>query len=392
MDEVAPRIRRSDRPMASPDAGRGGDGRRRGPGGSVALEPTDDGNLSLGRRIGVLVVLAALGGAIILAAGGVGGGKPANPLISPSARATGAITGTPRPQVSPPTGVPVIAPLKASLIDNRSIDLRVSVPEPGTTMTGLVVRIYRNSRLLKDKAVTHTGRVKVNDVPLRRGANRLTAVLANDGGEGARSASVSVTVDDQAPRVVVKSPKSGATLNQQRVTITGRTEAGLTVTARDATSGSTATMTAGPSGVFGLELALTPGRNTITVRARDAAGNVGTTPMVIVRGDGHASVELRLTHRTLRWKTLPVTLNARVTVRDADGRLVEGAQVSFSITPPGQLTSTYSATTGPNGTATWSGIRITRKGTTRGDGTVTAMVQLPRGGGAADKTLHFDIE
>jgi hypothetical protein len=392
MDEVAPRIRRSDRPMASPDAGRGGDGRRRGSGGPATLEPTDDGNLSFGRRIGVLVVLAALGGAIILAAGGVGGGKPVTPIISPSVRASGVVAGTPRPQVSPPTGVPAIAPLKVSLLDSRSVDLRLTVPEPGTTMTGLEVRIYRNSKILKTKAITHTGRIKVNDVPLRRGVNRLTAVLANDGGEGSRSASVSVTVDDQAPRVVVKSPKSGATINQQRITLTGRTEPGLTVTARNATSGSTATMTAGPSGVFGLELALAPGRNAITVRARDAAGNLGTTPLVIVRGDGHASVELRLTHRTLQWKTLPVMLNARVTVRDADGRLVDGAQVSFSITPPGQLTSTYSATTGPNGTATWSGIRVTRKGTTRGDGSVTARVQLPRGGGSADKTLHFQVE
>ena len=83
------------------------------------LEPTDDGNLSLGRRIGVLVVLAALGGAIILAAGGVGGGKPVNPLVSPSADPSRRRRGTRPARPSPPTGVPTIPPPKVPSSTSR---------------------------------------------------------------------------------------------------------------------------------------------------------------------------------------------------------------------------------------------------------------------------------
>jgi hypothetical protein len=392
VDEVAPRIRRSDRPMASHEAGRGNDGRRRTPGGFGTLLPTDDGNLSLGRKIGVLVVLAALGGAIILAAGGVGGGRTSTPLVSPSATAGVAIAGTPRPITPPPTGVPTITPPKATLVTTRAIDLRLTVPDPGTTMDGLEVRIYRNTKLLKAQPVLDTGRIKVKGVPLRRGSNHLTATLGNTGGDGPRSAAVSITVDDQAPKIKVRSPRNLTTLNQDRVTITGRTDGGLTVTGKDSASGSTATTAADAAGAFSFSLRLAPGRNSISIRARDVAGNLGAEQLVIVRGDGRPSVQLRLSRKTLPLTSLPLTIDAHVTVLDANGRPVQGAKVAFAIAPPGQLTDTFEATTKADGTADWSGIRIVRQGTTRGDGLVTARAVLPRGGAAPDKTVHFQIK
>ena len=267
----------------------------------------------------------------------------------------------------------------------------MTVPEPGHHLSGLEVRVYRNSKQLIAQPVTDVGRIKVRDVPLRRGSNHLTATLGNNGGEGPRSDMVTITVDDQAPKVTVKSPKSGSALNQRRITIVGKTEAGLTVTARNATSGSTATMTVGSSGAFGLDVRLAPGRNTITVRARDVAGNLGGTSLAIVRGDGHAAVDLRLSRKKLPLRSLPRTLNARVTVRDADGRPVDGAVVTFTMSPPGQLTSTYTTTTKSDGTASWSGIRIIRPGTTRGFGLVTARADLPHGGGNPERSVKFEI-
>lgn len=389
MDGLAPSPRRSDRPMVSQDAGRGNDGRRRGPGGFGTLEPTDDGNLSLGRRIGVLVVLAALGGAIVLAAGGVGGNQPVKPVVSPSAHASPRTVRTPRPLPSPPTAAPAISVPKALLITTRSVNLRVTVPEPGTTMSGLNVRIYRNSKEIKSQKVSDVGRIKVSDVPLRRGTNKLTATIGNAGGEGPRSAIVTITVDDQVPRIRVKSPRTNTTLNQSRVTIQGRTEDGLTVSGRNSTSGARTTADADASGAFELELALDPGRNSISLQTRDAAGNKGTTPLVIVRGDGTASADLHLSRNKVRLKSLPKTMNAVVTVRDADGRTVKGATVSFTISPSGQLTTTYQARSGSDGTASWSGIRLVRAGATRGDGIVTVRVVAPDGSTARD-TVHFE--
>ena len=215
MDGLAPSPRRSDRPMVSQDAGRGSDGRRRRPGGLGMLEPADDGNLSLGRRIGVLVVLAALGGAIVLAAGGVGGNHPVTPGRRPRRpRRRRASTGTSGPLPSPPTAAPVISvPDDTLLATSRTVTLRVTVPEPGTTMSGLVVHVYRNSKLLTTQKVTKVGRMKVPGVPLRRGTNKLTATIANAGGEGPRSAIVTITLDDRAPKVTIKSPRTNTVLN-----------------------------------------------------------------------------------------------------------------------------------------------------------------------------------
>ena len=101
------------------------------------------------------------------------------------------------------------------------------------------MRIYRKTKLLTAQPVLDAGRIKVKDVPLRRGSNDLTATLGNDGGDGPRSAAISITVDDQEPRIKVLKPRNWATLNQDRITVTGRTEAGLTVTGKDSPSGST---------------------------------------------------------------------------------------------------------------------------------------------------------
>ena len=392
MDGLAPSPRRSDRPMVSQNAGHGNDGRRRGSGGPGTLEPTDDGNLSLGRRIGVLVVLAALGGAIILAAGGVGGNKSVTPVVSPPPTVSAGVVGSPGPLPSPPTAAPLIKTPKVPLIMARTTNLRVTVPEPGTTMSGLEVRVYRNSKLLTSQVVTSVGSMKVTDVPLRRGANSLTATIANAGGEGPRSASVTITVDDQPPKVIVKSPHQNATLNRSRITISGRTDDNLSVTARNVTSGSpAASAAADATGAFSLDMSLDPGRNVIAIQSRDAAGNKGSTSLVIIRGDGRLAADLQLSRKIVRLKTLPKTMDAQVTVLDAGGRPVDGATVVFSVSPPLQVSFNHDATTDSDGKASWSGIRLERAGATVGDGFVTVLVTTPDGSMVKD-TVPFHYQ
>ncbi len=389
MDGLAPSPRRSDRPMVSQDAGHGNDGPRRPPGGFGTLEPSDDGNLSLGRRIGVLVVLAALGGAIVLAAGGVGGDRSVTPLMTASVPPTAGVDRTPRPLPSPPGAAPAIVAPRKSLITTRAIDLRLDVPEPGTTMAGLQVRVYRNATLLESQRVTDTGRVKVRNVPLRRGTNKLSAVIANDGGEGPRSPIVTVTVDDQAPRIGISSPRSGTRLNERRVTIKGKTEAGLTVAARNTTSDAQATAVADAGGAWSMEVGLAAGRNLIAFQARDEAGNKGTDSLVVVRGNGRTAVKLRLSRSRVSLKTLPRTIDATVTVRDADGRPIKGATVTFTLSPPGQLTNTYPATSNGDGVAK-STMRLARSGAIAGDGLVTVLAVAPDGTTATD-TVGFKV-
>jgi hypothetical protein len=381
MDGLAPSPRRSDRPMVSQNAGHGNDGRRRGTRGFGMLEPADDGNLSLGRRIGVLVVLAALGGAIILAAGGVGGNKSVTPVVSPSAHPSNGIDGITPPLPSAPTVAPVIKVPNVPLRASRTIKLRVTVPEPGTTMSGLVVHIYRGSTPLATQKVTDVGKMIVPVGPLRRGTNKLTATIGNSGGEGPPSASVTIIVDDQPPKVSVKSPRPNTLMNRSRVTIEGKTEDLLKVTGHNGASHQSVTVVADGSGRFTLpDMRLSPGRNVISVRSTDAAGNVGSTSVVIVRGDGHLAANVELSRKTFRVKGLPSTMNVHVTVLAPNGRPVEGATVSFTVAPPSQLTQTYSTTTSSDGTASWSRIKLTPSGATPGPGLVTVDVGTPDGG------------
>ena len=314
MDGLAPSPRRSDRPMVSQNAGHGSDGRRRGPGGFGALEPTDDGNLSLGRRIGVLVVLAALGGAIILAAGGVGGNKGVRPSSYRPRRASPrASSGRPGRRPHHPRRHPSSRRSKVPLITSRTINLRVTVPDSGTSLSGLELRVYRNSKLLTSQKVTAAGGMKVMNVPLRRGDNKLAATIANAAGEGTpvghrdhhRRRSV-------PPKLSVKSPRPNTTLNQSRVSITGKTEPSLRITGRNITSGRQAQT--------GMPMRPAPSRSrmspsvrvamSFSLQSRDAAGNVGTTTLVVMRGNGHLAANLHLSLKKARLKDLPRTMNA----------------------------------------------------------------------------------
>ena len=176
------------------------------------------------------------------------------------------------------------------------------------------------------------------------------------------------------------------------MTLQGKTEDGLTVTGRNTTSDSKATAVAAASGAFALALDLDQGRNTITLRTRDAAGNRGTARIwSIYRGNGRPTVSLRLSREQAKLAALPINLSATATVRDANGLPIEGARVTFTIAPPGPPTDVYQATTGSDGRATWSRIRLIRQGTTKGVALVTARVVLPNGRTASRKA-EFDVK
>ncbi len=268
------------------------------------------------------------------------------PLATATPQATPGVSASERPLASPPTSAPAIIVPDDRLLTTSPITLRVTVPEPGTTMSGLVVRVYRNSRLLTTRKVAKVGRMRVPDVPLRRGSNKLTATIANSGGEGPRSASVTLTLDDQAPKITVKSPRTDTLIDASQITVTGRTGAGLAVTGRTSPSNKKVRAVADQNGRYTLlDMPLAQGRNLITVVSRDAAGNPGTASVVVVRGDGHLAARLKLSRDKLRIKVLPKTMDADVTVLDANGLPVDGATVEFSIVPHGQLTRTHITTT-----------------------------------------------
>ncbi len=86
------------------------------------------------------------------------------------------------------------------------------------------------------------------------------------------------SADTQAPQVAITFPSNEAALDLGRVDLRGTAsdDRGAVGSVKVALNGGAETDVAVTSGAFTVELQLAPGTNTITVKATDAAGNVGT--------------------------------------------------------------------------------------------------------------------
>ena len=123
-----------------------------------ALPAPDDASLTLGRRIGVLVVLAALGFAIVLAASGGRGddgtsGVVALPSTAAAAVPTGMADAAPTyvPVVGAPTGQPTFVTPDSTLVSKRRRNLQVRVPDPGVPWDGLELRVLRGGTEIRPR-------------------------------------------------------------------------------------------------------------------------------------------------------------------------------------------------------------------------------------------------
>src|SRR6266568_6041065 len=120
--------------------------------------------------------------------------------------------------------------------------------------------------------------VFTGQVPLAEGANPLT-VTARDAATNTATVARIVTLDTQAPVIVVTQPADGDIINAASVTTTG--------TVTDATT-TTLTINGNPvplgaGGAFSIEVPLVPNANTITYAASDAAGNSATQSITVTR-------------------------------------------------------------------------------------------------------------
>ncbi|MFN8517949.1 MAG: hypothetical protein U0667_00860 [Chloroflexota bacterium] len=368
-----------------------------------ALPAPDDASLTLGRRIGVLVVLLVLGGAILLAAnGGRHGDETAGVVVAPTAVVVAA---TPSAAVDPatsilpivgaPTGQPSFVAPDSTLVNTRKVNLRVRVPDPGVPWDGMELRVLRGGTQVLAKAVAaddvnSKGRVTLKGVPLKRGTNKLVVVLANGSGAGPASDVLAIKLDDQPPKLKVTAPRAGATLNSDSVAVRGRTVAGARVIVRNVTTDQKVEVFAAGDGAFQAKLDLKRGRDTIKVAVADQAGNQNVEQFAIVRGNGKPEAILTISRKLFHRAALPRTLDIRATVLDAEGRPIKGADIVFTVAPPGVQAQVREATTSRDGTAGWSGFRVVKDVST-GDGLVTIRVTLPDGR-ALTSTKHFKVD
>lgn len=282
----------------------------------------------------------------------------------------------PRATPPPPPPLTLIAPRVAITRADR-LDLTVVVPVGLRQDQGYRVRVYVNGERVRERDLPTADRFVLEGVPLARGENSIRASLVGAGGESERSAAVSVVRDDEAPVIRISQPAAGAPVYARQVTLLGRTEPGATISITDVAAGDELDAALQADGRFSAELTLAMGSNRFVLSSVDTAGNRSSTRLTITRADSAASLTLAISPEEVVAADLPAQVTLTAVVRDEQGRLVEGATVTFSVSPPDRETTTYRAMTAA-GRARWSGLTLD-PGDAPGTWLVTASATLPSG-------------
>ena len=99
-------------------------------------------------------------------------------------------------------------------------------------------------------------------------------------------------LDQSKPKITISSPAKNAVVNGATVTITGQTQAGSAISARDEANAQTAVATADNSGKFSVVVPIAAGINGINVTATDPAGNTASAVISVQRGSGKLTIKL----------------------------------------------------------------------------------------------------
>ena len=190
----------------------------------------------------------------------------------------------PAPEGSKPIDLPssggtvISADISATLPDfTRDPQVKVAGRIPGFAQAeGRMVEISLNGALLTSIAPDQAGAFTAN-VDLREGPNAIALALVA-GTDIVAHSSYTVVLDRQPPALSLTSPAANAPVEGPNVTVSGKTEVGATVTVDGRT------IVSAQDGSFSDRFTATPGPLTISVVARDRAGNETTvkTPLVVV--------------------------------------------------------------------------------------------------------------
>jgi hypothetical protein len=282
------------------------------------------------------------------------------------------------PTVAPPPP-PALITASALLVRASTTDLTVTLPSSLERDQAYVVRVYVNDSLVREQAVLADAEFKVRNVPLEQGANEIAAALATTDREGVRSAPVTVTRDDIAPVIRVSRPQENATVYGPLETLRGRTEAGAAFEVVVQGTGEVLSSTVAPDGRFEAPLPLEMGENVFDLHSQDPAGNRASTRLVVTRAVSLASINIDLSEHELTTAQLPTTVRVVAQIRDELGVEVDGADVTFSVSPPNRATTVYRAVSSA-GIARWPELVVSGDQRAVGAWLVTVLVSLPSGG------------
>jgi Glucodextranase, domain B len=309
--------------------------------------------------------------------------------------ATVLATPVPSPSLIPIPAAPTLVAPQKPYTNQPTATFTGTVPLDVVGRAGYLVRIYvalpdQEPVAVREMAVGGTPSFVVENLPLERGRNDITATLVGPGGESESSPLITIVLDTSKPKITVSSPEDGATVNGETVTITGKTQGRSTVVARNEANGTAATATAGGDGTFTMEVPISSGTNGIALTATDLAGNVGTAVVSVRRGSGTLAVALSASAYRISAARLPRTIELRALVTDPDGNPIAGQDVTFTLSIPGVPALTGDAVTDGSGAALFR--TVIPAGATPGSGLGTAFVSTAGYGEASGRISITIIE
>jgi hypothetical protein len=277
-----------------------------------------------------------------------------------------------------PLPVPQIVAPEQLLTRDASVDLTLLRPIGLDPATRYTLRISVNGAIERERPLPGQEQFVVAGVALAEGENSIRAALVGEGGVGPESAAITLTRDTTPPAIRVTRPEPGATVFSASFSMHGRTEAGASLSVVDVATGAELQTSVEPDGRFATQLTLALGANQLLLSSRDPAGNTASTRVVISRAESLATLTLTLSDDRLKAEDLPQRLVATVQIRDERGEPVDGAPVTFSVSPPNATTITY-RTTSVAGQAEWPDLDIASADDPLGSWLVTVLVELPSG-------------
>jgi hypothetical protein len=338
--------------------------------------------------LGVGVVVVAL---FVLYVGAGGVSVVANALGSTIGTFVKGVTATPVPSTTPPTvaEAPTIESPAEPYTNQEQVDLAITVPSRLAGDPDYVVRVYlalkdQSPTPIDERPLAATPRMVI-PVTLTKGINDFSVTLVGPGGESESSPLVRWVLDIDPPVIKLSSPKDGAMINRKAVSLEGRTQGRSTINARNLKTAESIGGTAAADGTFALSLPIASGSNVIRFTATDPAGNARTQELTIRRGSGQLRASLSMSLYSISQKSLPSEIQLFALVDDPDGRPLEGARVTFTLSVPGIKTVTGDAVTDANGQASFA-TRIP-KGADRGGGTAGVLVRTSEFGRTTDETV-----
>jgi hypothetical protein len=341
-------------------------------------------------RLLLAVAVVALGvGVLYVGAGGLS--RVAGAVGSSFGGFVDELVATPVPTATeiPISDAPLLEPPAEPYTSEKEVDLLVTIP---ATLVGDDAHRVRVLQQLKDQSPVAIGEWPIGTtqrmvvpVELEKGINDFSAIIVGPSASSEASASVRYVLDNSKPKTKIVSPKDNAQVNRKAVEIKGTTQARATLIARNDTNDASVSGVAEADGTFTLSLPLASGTNHITITATDPAGNVGNTEFRVRRGSGKLKVALGANDYQFRRRRLPDPIRLTATVTDPDGKALEGARVTFTLSVPGIATVTRSATTGDNGKAYFE--TTIPKSATVGQGLAAVLVKTDEFGSADDRAV-----